>query len=83
MALVQYDSVTTFEMTVNCGYFVMYVCISVFCNHCRHLGGGGGGGFMCRPGVGNKILGGIPGMSQGGGGGMLNQKIEGHKGKPV
>ena len=46
-----------------------YVCISVFCNHCRHLGGGGvgGGGFMCRPGVGNKILGGIPGMSQGGG----------------
>ena len=29
MALVQYDSVTTFEMTVNCGYFVMlclYLC---------------------------------------------------------
>ena len=41
MALVQYDSVTTFEMTVNCGYFV-------------------------RPVVVNKILGGIPGMSQGG-----------------
>ena len=29
-------------------------------------GGGGGEKFMCRPGVGNKILGGIPGMSQGG-----------------
>ena len=43
-----------------------YVCISVFCNHCRHFfGWGGGGAKMCRPGVGNKILGGIPGMSQG------------------
>ena len=42
MALVQYDSVTTFEMTVKC-----YVCISAFCNHCRNLGGGGGGRDSC------------------------------------
>ena len=56
--------------------------VSLFSAITVGIWGGGGGEFMCRPGVGNKILGGIPGMSQGGGGG-LNQKIEGHKGKPV
>ena len=38
MALVQYDSVTTFEMTVNCGNCVIVA---------GGGGGGGGGGDSC------------------------------------